>query len=45
MNKELASINKWFTSIKWNLNWKEHTKYTEKKIVKNLGLRYKARLF
>ena len=45
MNKELASINQWFTSNKWNLNWKEHTKYTEKKIVKNLGLRYKARLF
>ena len=28
-----------------NLNWKKHTKYTENKIVKNLGLLYKARPF
>ena len=28
-----------------NLNWKEHIKYTENKIAKNLGLLYKARLF
>ena len=28
-----------------NLNWKEHIKYTENKIAKNLGLIYKARLF
>ena len=28
-----------------NLNWKEHIKYTEIKIVKNLGLFYKARPF
>ena len=26
-----------------NLNWKEHIKYTENKIAKNLGLLYKAR--
>ena len=45
MNEELASINQWFTSNKWNLKWKEHTKYTEKKIVKNLGLLYKVSLF
>ena len=95
MNKELDSINQWFTSNKLslnakktkyscfynpskkddiplmlaklsisnhaterqevikffgalldeNLNWKEHIKYTENKIAKNLGLLYKARLF
>ena len=28
-----------------NLNWKEHIKYTENKIAKNLGLIYKARPF
>ena len=28
-----------------NLNWKEHIKYTENKIAKNLGLLYKARPF
>ena len=28
-----------------NLNWKEHIKYTENKISKNLGLHYKARPF
>ena len=28
-----------------NLNWKEHIKYTENKIAKNLGLFYKARHF
>ena len=28
-----------------NLNWKEHIKYTENKIAKNLGLLYKARSF
>ena len=28
-----------------NLNWKEHINYTENKIVKNLGLLYKARPF
>ena len=45
MNEEVASINQWFTSNKWNLNREEHTKYTEKKKLKNLGLLYKARLF
>ena len=97
MNKELASINQWFTSNKLclnankkniyyffsrkpnkkddiplmlpmltvsnhfierqgfieflrellyeNLNWKEHIKYTENKIAKNLVLIYKARPF
>ena len=101
MNKELASINQWFTSNKLclnanekkniyiyifffsrkpskkddiplmlpmlnisnhfierqgfleflrellyeNLNWKEHIKYTENKIAKNLGLIFKARPF
>ena len=28
-----------------NLNWKEHIKYTENKMAKNLGLLYKARPF
>ena len=28
-----------------NLNWKEHIKYTENKIAKNLGLLHKARPF
>ena len=28
-----------------NLNWKEHSKYTENKIAKKLGLLYKARPF
>ena len=28
-----------------NLNWKEHIKYTENKIAKNLGLLYRARPF
>ena len=28
-----------------NLNWKEHINYRENKIVKNLGLLYKARPF
>ena len=28
-----------------NLNWKEHIKYTENKIAKNLGLLYKVRIF
>ena len=28
-----------------NLNWKEHIKCTENKIIKNLGLLYKARPF
>ena len=28
-----------------NLNWEEYIKYTEKKIVKNLGLLYKTRPF
>ena len=28
-----------------NPNWKEHFKHTENKIVKNLGLLYKARSF
>ena len=28
-----------------NLNWKEHIKYIENKIAKNLGLLYKARPF
>ena len=28
-----------------NMNWKEHIKYTENKIAKNLGLPYKARPF
>ena len=28
-----------------NLNWKEHIKYTENKIAKNLGLPYKTRPF
>ena len=28
-----------------NLNWKEHIKYTENKVAKNLGLPYKARPF
>ena len=28
-----------------NLNWKEHIKYTENKIAKNVGLLYKARPF
>ena len=28
-----------------NLNWKEHIKYTENKIARNLGFLYKARPF
>ena len=28
-----------------NRNWKEHIKYTENKVAKNLGLPYKARPF
>ena len=28
-----------------NLSWKEHIKYNEKKVAKNIGLLYRAKLF
>ena len=43
--ERLVFINYLGVLLDENLNWKEHIRYTENKIAKNLGLLYKARHF
>ena len=43
--ERLVFINYLGVLLDENLNWKEHIRYAENKIAKNLGLLYKARHF